>query len=80
MKNIGIVREIDKLGRVVIPIEFRNALGLESESPVEITAATDRIIIRKHRSRCVLCGSENALTTFHDQLVCEGCIKELQNR
>ncbi len=79
MKSIGIVREIDRLGRVVIPIEFRNSLGLDNESPVEITAANDRIIIKKLREKCILCGSEGNLVEFHDSRVCLKCIEELKN-
>ncbi len=79
MKNVGIVREVDKLGRVVIPVEFRNALGIDSESPVEISSTNDRIIIKKHLERCVFCGNEGGLFMFHEVPVCVNCINEMKN-
>ncbi len=78
MKNVGIVREVDRLGRVVIPIEFRNVLGLESESPVEIFATNDRIVIKKYHEKCIFCGNDDGLFKIHDLPVCINCINEIK--
>lgn len=50
MKSTGIVRKIDELGRVVIPIELRRTLNLAERDPVEIFTDDDRIILKKYVS------------------------------
>lgn len=49
MKATGIVRKVDELGRVVIPIELRRGMGIEIKDPLEIYVDDDRIILKKHR-------------------------------
>lgn len=49
MKSTGIVRKVDELGRVVIPIELRRGLGIEEKDPLEIYVNDDRIILKKHK-------------------------------
>lgn len=51
MKSTGIVRKVDELGRVVIPIELRRSLGIEVKDPIEIYVDDDKIILRKYESR-----------------------------
>ena len=57
MKPTGIVRRIDELGRVVLPVDMRRALGLEIRDPVEVFVNENAIIIRKHQPSCIFCGS-----------------------
>ncbi|MEG0751604.1 MAG: AbrB/MazE/SpoVT family DNA-binding domain-containing protein [Oscillospiraceae bacterium] len=77
MKSVGIVRDMDKLGRIVVPVEFRNLLGIESGDPVEISAERDRIIIRRFAPSCVFCKSETGTTEYLGKTVCADCIKHL---
>ncbi len=78
MDSLGIVRDVDKLGRIVVPIEFRNKLGIGSGDPVEIFAESDKIIIRRYSASCVFCKSEENTTTFMGKTVCEKCLRQLR--
>ena len=54
MKATGIVRKIDELGRIVLPIETRKILGINTKDPVEIYMDNDSIILRKYEPACML--------------------------
>lgn len=78
MKTVGIVRRIDSLGRVVLPIELRRMLRLEINDPVEISASPGKIVIQKHETACIFCGGEDGLSDFHGKKLCKKCRAELQ--
>jgi transcriptional pleiotropic regulator of transition state genes len=74
MHDTGIVRRVDDLGRIVIPMELRRTLGIKVKDPLAIFVEGDRIILQKHRDACVICGdSESAMLTVKDRAVCESC-------
>lgn len=50
MKSTGIVRKVDELGRVVLPIELRRSLGIEVRDPIEIFVDGERIILQKYKA------------------------------
>lgn len=77
MKSTGIVRKIDPLGRIVIPIELRNSLNIENSSELEIFVDKDQIILKKYNKRCYFCDSSNDLITFKNKNICKSCIDEL---
>ena len=78
MKKIGIVRAIDKLGRIVIPMEMRVLLDMaEIGTEVEISQEGQRIVIEKHRKSCRFCDSTEELLDFKGKKVCRACISEL---
>ena len=79
MKSTGIVRNIDDLGRVVLPIELRKTLGLEIKDPMEFYSDGDRLILQKYNTGCHLCGDYKTEKLFKDKLVCESCIEDLKN-
>ena len=62
MKSTGIVRKVDELGRVVIPIELRRTLDIEQKDGLEIFVENDRIILRKYEPACVFCGNAEKVT------------------
>ena len=74
----GITRNLDQLGRIVIPIETRRALGIEPGIPVEIRQENDKIILSVAGEQCVVCGGDKALKEFKDRKICNRCLKELQ--
>jgi len=78
MKNIGIVRDIDKLGRFVIPVELRNKLDIENGDSIEIFAEQDRIILRKYEQNCVFCKDEKFLVEYLGKPVCKNCIDDIK--
>jgi transcriptional pleiotropic regulator of transition state genes len=77
MKSTGIVRKVDELGRIVIPIELRRNLGIEERDSLEIYVDDDCIILKKYEPACVFCGNTEDVTIFHDKTVCRHCINDL---
>jgi AbrB family transcriptional regulator, transcriptional pleiotropic regulator of transition state genes len=69
----GIVRRVDELGRIVIPVEIRRRHGIDVHDPLEISVRGDTILLSKPRNECVFCGSTRALAEFRDRMVCAEC-------
>ena len=74
---IGITRNLDNLGRVVIPMELRKSLGFAENQGVEILADNDHIIIRKASTRCIFCGEPTELQVL-SRYACKDCLEKLQ--
>lgn len=77
MKATGIIRRVDELGRVVIPIEIRNQFNIVEKDPIEIYVDGSSIVLKKYEPNCVFCGSTENLVEYKDKLVCNKCSKEL---
>ena len=77
MKSIGIVRRIDELGRVVIPIEIRNQFNIVEKDPIEIYVDRSSIILKKFEPNCIFCGNTKNLIEYNDKLICEDCSKKI---
>ena len=80
MKSTGIVRNIDELGRVVVPKELRRKLGIANTDPVEIYVEEDKIILKKYIPVCHFCGSTSMLREFKDKNICQSCVNELLDK
>lgn len=80
MKATGIIRNIDPLGRIVVPKEIRNQLEIQEGDPLEIFVDGENIIIKKHHTTCIFCGSDSALSVFKEKPVCSECLSEISNR
>ena len=78
MKSTGIVRRIDDLGRVVLPIELRRTLNLEVRDPVEIFIEGDAIVLRKYDAGCLFCGSPRELLSYRGKQICRSCLRQLR--
>ena len=78
MKFTGIVRNIDELGRIVVPKELRRMLEINNNDPVEIFVEGDKIILRKYVPDCIFCGSHDDLVLFKDKKICKVCLEELK--
>lgn len=79
MKATGIVRKVDELGRIVIPIELRRNLGIEIKDPMEIFVDDDCIVLRKYEPTCIFCGSDYEVVNHQGKNICKNCIEELKN-
>ncbi|MGI6727340.1 MAG: AbrB/MazE/SpoVT family DNA-binding domain-containing protein [Anaerovoracaceae bacterium] len=79
MKATGIVRKVDELGRIVLPIELRRTLDIEIKDPIEIYVDGDYILLKKYEPACIFCGNAKDVKRIRDKNVCSDCIKELQN-
>ncbi len=77
MKSTGIVRRVDELGRVVIPMELRRNLDIEHKDGIEILVEYDKIILHKYEPACVFCGNANDITSFRGKNVCKKCIADI---
>lgn len=82
MKSTGIVRKVDELGRVVIPIELRRCLNIEEKDALEIYTDSDRIILRKYEPSCacVFCGNADEVKNFRGKNVCHECIEAMTQK
>jgi len=78
MKATGIVRKVDVLGRIVLPIELRKSLDIEKEDPIEIYVDGDYILLKKYEPACIFCGNAKGVKRIRDKNVCEECLKEIQ--
>jgi len=77
MKSTGIVRKVDELGRVVLPIELRRTLDIEIRNPLEIYVDGDMIVLKKYEPACIFCGEAKDVVNFKDKIICNDCLKEL---
>ena len=81
MKSTGIVRKVDELGRVVIPIELRRTLSIEEKDALEIYVDQDRIVLRKYEPACacVFCGNAGDVVNHKGKNICHECISAVSN-
>ncbi len=77
MKSTGIVRKVDELGRVVIPIEIRNKFDINEKDPIEIYVEGSNIILKKYEPNCVFCGNSKNLVEYKGKLICNKCSKKI---
>jgi transcriptional pleiotropic regulator of transition state genes len=77
MSSAGVSRTVDRLGRVVIPVEFRRSLGIGDGDLVEISLEADRVVLAKVGRSCVFCGSTSDLREHRSRPVCARCVAEL---
>jgi transcriptional pleiotropic regulator of transition state genes len=77
MKSTGIVRNIDELGRIVVPKEIRKKLGIANTDPVEIYVDGDKIILTKYIPVCHFCSGSENIVEYKGKQICKSCIAEL---
>ena len=79
IKSTGIVRRMDELGRVVIPMELRNQFKIMEKDPIEIFVDGSSIVLRKYEPNCIFCGSTKDLYEYNDKLICSKCAEKISN-
>lgn len=78
MKSTGIVRRVDELGRIVLPIELRKSMDIDEKgASVEIFIDDDRIILKKYQPACLFCGNADEVAYYKGKLICRACLTEL---
>ncbi len=80
MKSTGIVRRVDELGRIVLPIELRRTLNIDLRDPLEIYVEGQNIILSKYEETCVFCGSNKNISEYKGKYVCAACKDELAGK
>lgn len=79
MKSTGIVRKVDELGRIVLPIELRRTLDIDVKDALEIYVDGNQIILKKYEPACVFCGNAKDVIHYKHKNVCKACMKEIAN-
>jgi len=78
MKSTGVVRKVDELGRIVIPIELRRTLDIDMKDPMEIFTEGDQIILKKYEPACTFCGLTKNVANYKGKNICSDCMEELK--
>ena len=78
MKATGVVRPIDALGRVVIPIELRRNMGIQTDDSLEIFVDGQYIMLKKYEPACIFCGSNDEIVQVKGKNICGKCIAEMK--
>ncbi|MEG1448512.1 MAG: AbrB/MazE/SpoVT family DNA-binding domain-containing protein [Oscillospiraceae bacterium] len=82
MRATGIVRKMDDLGRIVIPMEIRRTMNISEGQPLEIFVEESGIVLRRFETACVICGCNEAekLKKYNNKAVCKDCIKKITEK
>ena len=78
MKSTGIVRRVDELGRIVLPIEMRRTLDIAERDSLEIYVDGSSVILKKYAPSCVFCNEDTGIHTFRGKNICANCLSELR--
>ena len=78
MKATGIVRRIDHLGRIVLPIELRRKMEMGTEEPLEFFVAGETLLLRRYAPACTFCGGNEELREYNGKKVCAACLNRLK--
>jgi AbrB family transcriptional regulator, transcriptional pleiotropic regulator of transition state genes len=79
MKSTGVVRRVDELGRIVIPIELRRTLDIAEKDALEIYVDGEQIILKKYEPACIFCGDARDVTNYRGKNICKVCMAELKS-
>ena len=80
MKSTGIVRKVDELGRIVLPIELRRTLGIEEKDRIEIFVHGESIILRKYQPACIFCDNAKDIINYKGKNICPDCIRAMNEK
>jgi len=80
MKPTGIVRKVDELGRIVLPIELRRSMDIADKDPLEIFVDGNNMVIRKYIPTCIFCGAYDGIESFKGRNICPKCLAELKEK
>ena len=79
MKSTGIVRKVDELGRIVLPIEMRRTLDIAEKDALEIYVEGSSVILKKYKPSCIFCDGTKDIEVFKGKNICPKCLRELKN-
>ena len=79
MKSTGIVRQMDSLGRIVLPIELRRTLDIAQKDSLEIYVDETSIVLKKYEPSCVFCDNVRGLVPFNDKKICPECLAKIKD-
>lgn len=76
MQPVGVLRKVDRLGRVLIPKHLRYRFQIQDQDRIEIFVESDCIVMRKHRDTCFFCGGSETMN-YRGKYICEECFNTL---
>ena len=80
MKSTGIVRRVDELGRIVLPMELRKCMDINIKDPLEIFTEGEFILIKKYQPACIFCNEATDVVNYNNKNICRGCLEEINKR
>ncbi|WP_045144966.1 AbrB/MazE/SpoVT family DNA-binding domain-containing protein [Clostridium butyricum] len=80
MKSTGVVRKVDELGRIVLPIELRRSLDIAEKDALEIYVDGEQVVLKKYQPACVFCGEARDISNYKGKNICSECIKDIKER
>ena len=78
MKSTGVVRKVDELGRIVLPISIRQIMDINEKDSLEIFTDENKIILQKYQSSCIFCNNADNIVYFNGKRVCEDCLAKIK--
>ena len=78
MKSTGVVRKVDELGRIVIPIELRRTLDIAEKDALEIYTEGNQIILKKYEPSCIFCGDARDVVNYKGKNICNNCLSDIR--
>ena len=78
MKSTGIVRKVDELGRVVLPMELRKVFDIKEKDALEIYVDNDKIIFKKYEPACIFCADAKDVINYKGKNICKTCLKQIK--
>lgn len=80
MKSTGVVRKVDELGRIVIPVELRRTLNIDVKDALEIYVDGDQVILKKYEPACIFCGDARDVVNYKSKNICTNCLSDLKQQ
>ena len=78
MKSTGVVRKVDELGRIVLPISIRQIMDINEKDSLEIFTDENKIILQKYQPCCLFCNDADGVTYFNGKRICQKCIEKIK--
>ena len=78
MKSTGVVRKVDELGRIVLPISIRQVMDINEKDSLEIFTDENKIILQKYQPSCIFCNNAGNIVYFSGKRVCEDCLAKIK--
>ena len=78
MKSTGVVRKVDELGRIVLPVSIRATMNIKEKDSLEIFTDENKIILQKYEPSCTFCSNADNIVFFNNKRICEECLKKIK--
>ena len=79
MKSTGVVRKIDELGRIVLPMSLRTTFDIKEKDALEIFTEGNKIILQKYQPSCIFCNNADDVILFEGKRLCKSCIEKIKS-